>query len=99
MLEQATKSSYTWNYARSIEVIDYQFCNQLYVPVSEEESFVVLQPTLQRKGKAKCQRCIFQKGKHVGVTTNIYLRKMLEKKNKKQASKEKGGKKENKLSS
>jgi len=56
------------------------------VPVSEEESFVVLQPTLQRKGKAKCQRCIFQKGKHVGVTTNIYLRKMLEKMKKKRSA-------------
>ena len=31
--------------------------------------------------QAKSQRNVFRKGKHVGVTTNIYLRETLEKKN------------------
>ena len=43
------------------------------------EGEILSQPTLQWEGKAKKQRCGFQKGEHVGVTTNVYSRKTLEK--------------------
>ena len=36
--------------------------------------------------QAKSQRRIFQKGKHVGVDTNVYSRKMLEKPKKKRSA-------------
>ena len=40
---------------------------------------VVSQPILRREGEAGRKRHIFQKGERVGVATNIYSRKTLEK--------------------
>ena len=49
------------------------------------------QPILQQEGEANRKRCIFQKGKRVRVTTNVYLRKTLKKYKKRSANFENKG--------
>ncbi|KAH1239057.1 hypothetical protein GmHk_08G023581 [Glycine max] len=53
---------------------------------TQKDKWSLLQPTLRQEGEAKSQKSVFQKGKHVGVTTNVYSRKTLEKTKKRSAN-------------
>jgi len=44
--------------------------------------FQLSQPTIRREGDARLKGASSNKGKHVGVATNVYLRKVLEKQKK-----------------